>query len=449
MKDTHDAIHALTSLAPVPRHVEVQRAALRSWADAGLQVRSFNHPDEIPALTQLYDITFIPTTRTSGAMFGQPFIPIRTMLDWATEHGGSSLIINADIQLQLAPWELKRIRWASDGGLCYFVRYNHDGNLSDASPEPYGIDAFLMSGQDATLMSDSPLSMGQPFWDYWLPHVFRAAGRRITCVQFPAAFHKQHPVNWSSDGWHRCALEFARLTGTSAGDGSLEACTAMALRVRQAFDQNRISLTQRPFGIRDWVERTFSGAHAKTFLELGAHLGTDTEWLSRIPGVTIHAFEPDPRNHPPPLPNVTVHREAIADFDGRSDFVLSERGWGQVWTHSSSLQRPKRHLHRYPVTFGETITVPTCTLDTFAKRAGLATVDFIWADIQGAEGAMVRGGLHILSRTRYLYTEYSDDEMYEGQSTLCELLRLLPDFHVLELWEDDVLLENRSFRGRS
>jgi len=163
--------------------------------------------------------------------------------------------------------------------------------------------------------------------------------------------------------------------------------------------------------------------------------------------VTIHAFEPDPRNEQPPLKNVIVHRVAIAGADGRAEFLLSDRGWGQPWTHSSSLKRPKHHLQRYPVTFGQTIEVETVTLDSFSRRMGLSTVDFIWADIQGAEGDMVRGGLDALGRTHYLYTEYSDDELYEGQATLGDILAMLPDFRVVELWPDDVLLENNTLRG--
>jgi FkbM family methyltransferase len=219
----------------------------------------------------------------------------------------------------------------------------------------------------------------------------------------------------------------------------------MAGRVREELDRATTPLAPRQFVIRDWVERRFRDGGAKTFLELGAHCGTDTAWLSQIPGVTIHAFEPDPRNEQPPRPNVTVHRAAVADVDGRAEFVLSRTGWGQVWTYSSSLKRPRNHLTRYPVTFGETIEVETLSLDTFAKRCGISTVDFIWADIQGAEGEMIRGGLDLLRRTRYLYTEYSDDEMYEGQPTLADILTMLPDYRVVELWPDDVLLENRAF----
>ena len=123
--------------------------------------------------------------------------------------------------------------------------------------------------------------------------------------------------------------------------------------------------------------------------------------------------------------------------------MLSREGWGREWTHSSSIKRPKNHLQRYPVTFGGSVDVQLVTLDSFHRRERLDIVDFVWADIQGAEGEMVRGGLETLARTRYLYTEYSDDELYEGQATLAEILELLPNFRVLELWPGDVLLENR------
>ena len=60
-----------------------------------------------------------------------------------------------------------------------------------------------------------------------------------------------------------------------------------------------------------------------------------------------------------------------------------------------------------------------------------------------AEVDLIRGGTRVLQSTRYLYTEYNDDELYEGQATLADILELLPDFRVLELWPEDVLLENR------
>lgn len=442
---TNEAIFALTSLTPTPERVELQCSCIQSWRDAGLQVRSFNHSSEIPALAQLYEVEFVPVERTSAPVFGQHYIPINAMLDWAAEQLAPVMLINSDIQLRMSPWELMRARWLSDGGLCFFVRYNHDGDLAGASRELHGIDAFLLHGCDAYLLPESFLSMGQPFWDFWIPYFFVFHSRSVYSIEFPVAFHRNHETNWSWDNWHRCSLEFDRMACMLGNDRSFEACMAMTDRARQLFLSNKISVSAQPMEIREWVQQTFNYDGAKTFLELGAHRGTDTVWMAAIPDVFIYAFEPDPRNSQPPKPNVIPHKAAIADRNGRAPFILSQHGWGQEWTHSSSIKRPKNHLSRHPVTFGETIEVDAITLDTFCHRQGLGVIDFIWANVQGAEGEMIRGGKQTLARTRYLYTEYSDDEPYEGQVTLREIMDLLPDFRVLELWLDNVLLENRSF----
>nr|VFK11674.1 MAG: methyltransferase, FkbM family [Candidatus Kentron sp. LPFa] len=81
-------------------------------------------------------------------------------------------------------------------------------------------------------------------------------------------------------------------------------------------------------------------------------------------------------------------------------------------------------------------------LDTWRREQGIDTVDFIWMDVQGAEMDVFRGGANTLARTRYLYTEYNDRELYEGQCTLPQLLDCLKYFKVLDRYPDDVLLEN-------
>lgn len=439
---TRETLFALTSLAPGAEQQARQQEALRSWRNAGLEVCSFNHPSEIAALAAAYQVSFVAIEKTAAAVFGRPYIPIKAMLDWATQNAASVLLINSDIELRLTPFELRRLRLLGDAGLVYFVRFNHDGDLARAAPEPWGIDAFLFHGRNAVGFADSFLSMGQPFWDYWVPLGFAALGHPVWAVEWPAALHRNHARSWSWEGWHRCALEFDRLTGLLRADRSLQACLAMSQWVRAKLHHDKRTLPQKPGEIRQWIEQRFAMRGTKVFLELGAHQGTDTAWLARIPDVAVHAFEPDPRNYPTAAGNVIVNRMAVCDQDGRRPFVLSAQGWGREWTYSSSLKRPKNHLLHYPVTFGDAIEVETVRLDTYCRRHVPGVVDLIWADVQGAEEEMVRGGLETLARTRYLYTEYSDLELYEGQATLAQLLAMLPAFRVIELWDDNVLLEN-------
>lgn len=441
----NETIFALTSLSPHQSNPDHTRMCLESWRRAGLEIRSFNHPAEIPALEKLFDIEYVPVEETSIQTFGNHFIRINTFLDWARAKDMPALLINSDIELRFEPWEMKRIRWLSEGGLCYFVRFNHEGDYAAATREYEGIDAFLIHGRDCDLFPQTFLSMGKPYWDYWPPYTFQSRGRPIYTVEFPAVFHLKHHNRWSWADWHNCALEFERMIGERHPIKTFQACIHRAHRVRHNFDQHKIYIPQQPPPIRQWVEERFRDPGARTFIELGSHRGMDTAWMAQVPGVTVYGLEPDPRNHQPARPNVTIARAAVGDFNGRGLLTLSEQGWGREWTFSSSIKQPLNHLSRYPVTFGRTVEVEMTTLDSFCEQHRLGLIDFIFADIQGAEAEMIRGGRNTLSRTRYLFTEYSDDELYANQPKLSEILALLPEFRVVELWRDDVLLENTRF----
>ena len=160
----------------------------------------------------------------------------------------------------------------------------------------------------------------------------------------------------------------------------------------------------------------------------------------------IFAVEPDPRNRQPERANLFIGQAAISDVNGEGLLTLSKEGWGREWTFSSSIKEPLNHLQRYPVTFGESVPVQMITLDSFCEQHDIGVIDFILADIQGAEGEMIRGGQAALARTRYLFTEYSDDQLYRDQPSLSQILAMLPNFRVVELWPDDVLLENQALK---
>lgn len=61
-------------------------------------------------------------------------------------------------------------------------------------------------------------------------------------------------------------------------------------------------------------------------------------------------------------------------------------------------------------------------------------------DVQGAEQDVIEGGRRALSRTRFVYTEYSNEQLYEGQLSLRELLKILPEFRIVKRYPHDILL---------
>jgi hypothetical protein len=73
-----------------------------------------------------------------------------------------------------------------------------------------------------------------------------------------------------------------------------------------------------------------------------------------------------------------------------------------------------------------------------------STVDFMWVDVQGAEDIVFSGAKDVLSRTRYVYTEYATD-LYEGQLNRDQLLALFgPAWGVIHDFGGDILLKNTS-----
>jgi hypothetical protein len=116
------------------------------------------------------------------------------------------------------------------------------------------------------------------------------------------------------------------------------------------------------------------------------------------------------------------------------------------WDLSGSIKNPKEHLNLHPwCKFDNTIEVPTIKLDDWAKKNEVEAVDFIWMDVQGAERDVLRGGQELLQRTRFLYTEYSERELYEGQPNMITILSELRGFRISKRYENDLLLERKRY----
>lgn len=202
------------------------------------------------------------------------------------------------------------------------------------------------------------------------------------------------------------------------------------------------------------------GHQPTVVLEIGANNGNDSvRLLEAFPSAALHCFEPDPRAIALLEPRLNgtrarLHRYAVGAADGPLTFHQSsgappgkEEAYPEGWHYSGSIRAPKVHLTEFPwCRFDTEITVDCTTLDSWAERNGIDHIDFIWADVQGAERDLIAGGRNILARTRLLYTEYCNRELYEGQATLPQLLEMLPGWRVVHKYEWDVLLENVALR---
>lgn len=231
--------------------------------------------------------------------------------------------------------------------------------------------------------------------------------------------------------------------------------------------------------IYEWMQANLR--NDAMILEIGAHHAEDSErFLQMLGGCRVIAWEPDPRNIPiikrknrrlgtlPPKRFVLVP-SAVGAHDGHTEFFLSTgvpslasgEDLHRDWTYSSSIRRPKNHLMVYPsVQFEQVpIRVPIMQLDTWfdaaskksrwfapfgAGRPEQDRIDFVWADVQGAEGDLIKGATRTLARTQYLFTEFDDLELYEGQINKGMIMAMMPGWEEVETFENNVLLRNRN-----
>lgn len=202
--------------------------------------------------------------------------------------------------------------------------------------------------------------------------------------------------------------------------------------------------------------RELVGIPDPVILEIGCNDGRDTlRFLEVFEQPRVYCFEPDPRavkrfqHAVGDRDDVQLFELALGHKQGQTDFHMSSGNeseeWPEGWDFSGSIRRPAKHLELHPwCRFDQVITVEITTLDHWCIEQGIQQIDFIWMDVQGAEIDVIRGGSAALSKTRFLYTEYSDLELYAGQASLIELVRALEGFKIMTRYPHDILLKNKS-----
>lgn len=144
---------------------------------------------------------------------------------------------------------------------------------------------------------------------------------------------------------------------------------------------------------------------AQSILDIGANCGVFAAMCAmRFPGATIHAFEPSAALQPTlalncTAPNVSVHQLAVGDRNG-TDTLYIHPGSQQV----NSLQ-PSAVEAFLPADEIDTQATRCVTVDSFIAHHAIDPVDVLKVDVQGWEGAVLRGARHALGSVRYLFLE--------------------------------------------
>lgn len=206
------------------------------------------------------------------------------------------------------------------------------------------------------------------------------------------------------------------------------------------------------------IKKLLENIKNPTILEIGANDGKDSEeFLKIFKKIKLFCFEPDPRAIllfksrviKKYSKKVKLFEMAISNKDGYINFWMSDSDSkspvGKDWNKSGSIKQPLYHLiyHKW-CKFNKVINVKTLKLDTWVKENDIDIIDFIWADVQGAEVDLINGGIDTLNnKVRYFYTEYSNIKMYASDSSIKAITNLLPNFEIVKIFDNDILLKNK------
>ena len=213
-----------------------------------------------------------------------------------------------------------------------------------------------------------------------------------------------------------------------------------------------------PQSIAGLVRAALAGVASPVIVEAGVHYAESTRGImSACRGVPRYfGFEPDPRNivrikaaiPKLPFPLILIEK-ALGEVNGDLTFHQSEGNCYQnnrEMTGAGSICKPQYVLQKHPwITFEKQITVKCVTLDTFCSAKKVKAIDFIWADLQGAEYRMLRGATKILRTTKAILLEYSEHELYAGQRSLTDCLALLRrsgDWKLIQRFRCDAFFAN-------
>jgi hypothetical protein len=217
-RTTGGAVGVVTSF--MPRRIEAQRAALQSWRAAGLSVVSVNSISEAVELRGHFpDVTFNLIDRPIEDIRGRPFVPIRAMIQAAKESSAEICgIINSDIEFRGDESFFDVVRREAPGALVFGNRIDvTDATARSGKAFRNGYDFFFWSRENSDLLEETPMVLGLPWWDFWLPMHAHSQGLKIKRLVTSAMIHLVHPIGWDTPNFvkmgQRCSAILASTYG--------------------------------------------------------------------------------------------------------------------------------------------------------------------------------------------------------------------------------------------
>ena len=176
--------------------------------------------------------------------------------------------------------------------------------------------------------------------------------------------------------------------------------------------------------------------------EIGSRDGQDAQAILRVfPLAKIQSFEPNPDTFKMveevstnSFGKINAINLALSDSDGEITFhKIDTASTVTTWTDgnpgasSMFIASPDYEFEKYHQT---PVTVKSFQAKTLIESEGFTTPDFIWMDVQGAEGLVIQGFGQYLPSVSFIYVELSLRPLYLDQPLASEIVKLLSkDFY--------------------
>jgi FkbM family methyltransferase len=144
---------------------------------------------------------------------------------------------------------------------------------------------------------------------------------------------------------------------------------------------------------------------ARSIFDVGANCGIFSALCARkFPAAAIHAFEPAKALQPTlalncSANNISVHQLAVGE---RNELVTLYVNPDSQQTNSLRLSAVEAFLDSTKI---ETETIRCVTVDSFVAGHDIVPIDLLKVDVQGLDGAVLRGARAALASVQYLFLE--------------------------------------------
>lgn len=166
----------------------------------------------------------------------------------------------------------------------------------------------------------------------------------------------------------------------------------------------------------------------KNIFDIGSLNGIESvKFTEKLKNISVNTFEPNEKSYKNVListegiDNISVHKLAVSDFNGKSDFFITYENMG-----GSSLLEPKL-LNKTGHQIGKT-EVDVVKLSDWCPSNNIESIDLMWMDTQGSELNIFKGMGDLLYGVKGIYVESSNIPYYHGAADKNDVIQYLSNY---------------------